>query len=89
MDAFIYFSEELPCGLDELEDALDAALRTHGEVCGSGTGAVGSNIDLFIQEVIWSKEEAVRLIRQALAEFLIPSKSTVMIDGTRFSLDDL
>jgi hypothetical protein len=43
MDAFIYTSERLPCGIDELEDALDTALGGRGEITGTGTGGVTSD----------------------------------------------
>ena len=51
MGAFIYTFERLPCGADELEDALETALRGKGEVTGTGTGPAGCNFDVFSRTV--------------------------------------
>jgi len=50
MDVFIYFNGQIRAGLDEQEDALDAALGGQGEVTGSDTGEIGSNIDIFVKD---------------------------------------
>jgi hypothetical protein len=86
MDAFIYFDERLPVGLDSLEDALDSALTGFGEVTGTGTGQLGSNIDVFVDDGSYSKHELVQVIRHALSEFELPKSSRVVVDGENFLL---
>jgi hypothetical protein len=86
MDAFIYIVGGLPRRIDELEDALDSALGDRGEVTGSGTGQAGSNIDVLIKDGAMSGEQALLLIRQALAEFALPGTTRVVIDGTEYPL---
>ena len=86
MDAFLSRTERLPCGLDELEDALDSALGDRGEVTGSGTGRTGSNIDVFIRDDALSEEQDLRLIRRALADYGLPDTTRVVIDGRGHSL---
>ena len=86
MDAFIYMNERLPCGMDELEDALESALGDRGEVTGSGTGRTGSNIDVFLRDNAVSEEQALLLIRRALANYGLPGTTRVVIDGTEHPL---
>jgi hypothetical protein len=86
MDAFIYTAERLPCAIDELEDALDSALGGRGEVTGSGTGRAGSDIDVFIEDSAMSEEQALLLIRQALADYGLPGITRVVIEGREHTL---
>ena len=86
MDIFLYMTGRLPCGIDELEDALDSALGDQGEVTGTGTGQAGSNIDIFIEEGGLSKEQALLLIRQALADYGLSSATKIVIDGSEHPL---
>jgi hypothetical protein len=86
MGAFIYMIDRLSCGMDELEDALDSALGDKGEVTGSGTGRAGSNIDLFIRDDAMSQEQALLLIRRALADYGLPGTTRVAIDGREYPL---
>jgi hypothetical protein len=86
MDAFIYTIERLPCGIDELEDALDLALGGRGEVTGTGTGPAGCNIDVFIKDGAMSEEQALLLIRRALADYELPDTTRVVIDGRERTL---
>src|SRR5262245_12594864 len=86
MDAFVYFCEGLPIGLDELEAALDRALGSRGEVTGAGAGLAGGNIDIVISDPGVSAEKAVELIRSALALFDLPASSQLIVNGERFSL---
>jgi len=86
MDVFIYFHERLPVGLDELEDALDAALGDQGEVTGTGTGETGSNLDLLVSDTTMTEQEVVQLIRQSLKKFAIPNTSKIVIGGKTFSI---
>jgi hypothetical protein len=80
MDIFLYFTERLPCGLDELEDAIESALGDFGEVTGVGTGELGSNIDITIDNQDISKDAAIQLVRSAIAQFDLPSTSQMVID---------
>jgi hypothetical protein len=66
MHAFIYFCCPLPVGLDELEDALEAALGQLGEVTGSGTGLAGSNLDVRFEDDKLTKQAAEQLLRAAV-----------------------
>jgi hypothetical protein len=86
MDIFIYVTGRLSCGIDELEDALDSALGDRGEVTGTGTGQAGSNIDIFIEEGGLSEEQALLLIRRALADYDLPGAIKIVIDGSEHSL---
>lgn len=86
MDIFIYMTGGLPCGLDELEDALDSALGDRGEVTGTGTGQAGSNIDVFIEEGELTAEQALLLIRRTLADCEVPASTKIVIDGSEHSL---
>jgi hypothetical protein len=86
MDVFLYFTERLPCGLDELEDALDAALSNVGEVSGTGTGESGSNIDITIEDEDITKGQVAALIRSALSKYSLPSSSQMVIDDEEFSV---
>ena len=86
MDIFIYMTGRLPCGLDELEDALDSALGDRGEVTGTGTGQAGSNIDVSIEEGELSAEQALLLIRRTLADYDVPASTRIVIDGSEHSL---
>jgi hypothetical protein len=82
MDAFIYFVDRLPCGLDEIEDALNSALGDKGEVTGVGTGQTGSNLDVFVKDDAMSEKQALLLIRQTLADYELPGTTRVVIDGS-------
>jgi hypothetical protein len=86
MDVFIYVVGRLPCGIDELEEALDSALGDKGEVTGSGTGETGSNIDVFIRDDAMSEEQTLLLIRRALADYGLPDTTRVVIDGREHTL---
>jgi hypothetical protein len=86
MDVFIYTYGRMPCGLDEIEDALESVLGDRGEVTGTGTGQAGSNFDLFIKDDTISEEQALLLVRQALADFELPGGTSVIIDGSRYPL---
>jgi hypothetical protein len=86
VDAFLYFHKPLPCGLDEIEDALDEVLRGIGEVTGTGTGATGSNLDIELSDDGLSRERLVSLIRKATARFELPPSSRLLIAGEEFSL---
>lgn len=86
MDVFIYFNERLPVGLDELEDALDAALGDEGEVTGTGTGGSGSNLDLFVKDGTMTDVEVVGLVREALTVFAVPKSSKIVIGDKKFSI---
>jgi len=86
MDIFLYFSERLPCGLDELEDAIDSALGELGEVTGVGTGEMGSNIDVTIENEEIPKETVVQLIRNALSPFDLPPTSKMVVDEEELEL---
>ena len=86
MDAFIYIKGRLPCGLDEIEDALDDALDGQGEVSGTGTGEVGSNIDVTIDDEEVEAAAVVALLRSALSRFSLPESTTSVIGNDRFSL---
>ncbi|WP_406697217.1 hypothetical protein V5E97_00125 [Singulisphaera sp. Ch08] len=77
---------KLPCGLDELEDAIDSALGDRGEVTGTGTGQVGSNIDVFIEEGDLSKAQALQLIRRILVDYGLPAATKIVVDGCEHSL---
>ena len=89
MDVFLYFNDRLPVGLDELEDALDAAFGDKGGVTGAGTGEMGSNLDLFIKDRRMTVEEVVEVIRNALAKFAVPRRSKIVIgDGEYTVLQD-
>lgn len=87
MVIFIYTNGRLNSGIDELEDALDSALGERGEVTGTGTGQVGSNIDIFIEEGMISEEQALLLVQQVLVEFGLPSATKIIIDGIEHTLD--
>jgi hypothetical protein len=86
MHAFIYTFGRLPCGMDELEDALDTALGGRGEVTGAGTGPAGCNIDVFIEDGAMSEEQVLLLIRRALADHGLPGMTKVVIDGREHTL---
>lgn len=86
MDAFIYINGRLPCGLDEIEDALDDALGDHGEVSGTGTGEVGSNIDVTIEDDEMEPAAALAILRSALSRFSLPQSTTIVIGEDRFGL---
>jgi hypothetical protein len=86
VDVFIYFNERLPVGLDELEDALDAALGDIGEVTGTGVGESGSNLDLFLNDIDMTDDEIVGLIKRTLSAYKIPKSSEIVIGEKRFSL---
>ena len=83
---FIYTFEPLPCGIDELEDTLDSALGDRGEFTGTGTGRAGCNIDVFITDGAMSEEQALLLIRRALADHGLPGMTRVVIDGKEHTL---
>jgi hypothetical protein len=87
MDMFIYFSEPLGCGLDEIEDALDGALDGIGEVTGSGVGKSGSNLDIRIKSAKVSQEEALGLIRDALSPFNLPKSSRITIGNKQYPIE--
>lgn len=86
MNVFIYFNERLPVGLDEMEDALDAALGDKGEVTGTGTGERGSNFDLFVNDSDITADEIVGLIRKALVVYKVPKGSKIVIGEKNFSI---
>lgn len=86
MDAFIYTFERLPCGIDELEDALDTAFGGRGEVTGTGTGPAGCNFDLSIEDGAMSEVQALLLIRRVLADHGLPGMTRVVIDGREHTL---
>ena len=86
MDAFIYAFVRLPCGIDAMEHALDTALGGRGEVTGTGTGPAGCNIDVFIKDGAMSEEQALLLIRRALADHGLPGMTRVVIDGREHTL---
>lgn len=90
MDAFLYMTERLSCGLVELEDALDCELGDRGEVTGSGSGSgsgqTGSNIDVLIRDDTLSEEQALRLIRRVLADHGLLDTTRVVIDGKEYPL---
>jgi len=86
MDAFIYTAGRLPCAIDELEDALESALGGRGEVTGSGTGRAGCNLDIAIEDGALSEEQALMLIRRALADYGLPGMTRVVIDGREHTL---
>ena len=79
MDIFIYFRERLPCGLDEIEDRISDALGDLGEVTGSGAGVAGSNIDVEITDEDTTEDEALKIIRGAVAELKLPASTAVDI----------
>lgn len=85
MNLFIYFYDRLPCGLDEIEDELADALREFGEVTGAGTGVSGSNIDVEIDNKI-AEAEALKIVREALADLNLPSSTVIKINGKEHSL---
>ena len=66
MDVLIYFSEELKTSLDEIEDALNQAFESKGEVTGTGRGNVGSNIDIKITDTSISDSATIEIIHKAL-----------------------
>jgi hypothetical protein len=72
--------------MDELEDALDSALGDTGEVTGSGTGRTGSNIEVFLRDDAVSEEQALLLIRRALANYGLPGTTRVVVDGREHPL---
>ena len=86
MDVFVYFYEPLPCGVDEIEDALDKALRDAGEVTGSGVGAKGSNVDIFISDESLPVARVVDLVRQALLPIHLPESSRIVVGGRKFEI---
>jgi hypothetical protein len=86
MDAFISTFEQLPCGIGELEDALDKAFGGRGEVTGTGTGPAGCNSDVFIEDGAMSEEQALLLIRRVLADHGPPGMTRVVIDGGEHTL---
>jgi hypothetical protein len=86
MDIFIYFFEQISYGLDEIEDALNEAFGTKGEVTGSGTGESGSNIDIEIISEDITKSSALVIVRKALSEFDLPLSTIVEVDGEEYRL---
>jgi hypothetical protein len=86
MNAFVYRNGRWPGGIGELEDALDRALGSSGEVTGSGTGPAGGNIDLFIEDDALSDGQVLQLIRNALADDEVPESIWVVIDGRRYPM---
>jgi hypothetical protein len=86
MDVYINLIEPCPCGIDELEDALDRALGNRGEVTGAGTGQTGSNIDVFIEDDALSDRQILHLLREALVDYGLPGSTSVVIDGRRYPL---
>jgi hypothetical protein len=86
MDVFLYFSDRLPVALDELEDTLDRALQGVGEVTGSGTGEMGSNIDVLVKNENLSKTQVVELVRKALTGLDLPQSSRIVIEDERFPI---
>jgi hypothetical protein len=57
-----------------------------GVVTGSGTGQAGSNIDVFIEVGGLFEDQALLLIRRALAEYDVPRATKIVIDGNEHSL---
>ena len=85
MEAFIYLKEPTGYGLDELEDALTAALGTAGEVTGIGRGTMGTNLDVeFFEEI--GESRALSILREALAEFALPASAEIVIEGRNHRL---
>jgi len=89
MDVFIYTYEPLPCGLDEVEDALEAALGDRGRVTGGGTGIsdARSNFDLLIKDGVLSEEQVLSLVRQVVLDLDLPKGTMVDINGKEHLLD--
>jgi hypothetical protein len=67
---------------------MDAFLSTggRGEVTGTGAGPAGCNIDVFIKDDAMSGEQALLLIRQALADRGLPGMTRAVIDGREHTL---
>jgi len=86
MEIFIYFYKQLPIVLDELEDALEAALAGVGKVTGVGTGTAGSNIDLAVDGSV-SEVEALSLVRKTLEQFELPRSSKIVIGKNEYLLE--
>ncbi|MEV0733225.1 hypothetical protein [Polymorphospora sp. NPDC050346] len=62
----IYFTDELPCDRDDIEDALD---ELDGfEVVGAGKGVLGSNLDVEVAESI-PRARAVSMVTGVLRRF--------------------
>lgn len=78
--------DRLPCGIDELEDALETALGDRGEVVGTGIGLAGSNFDLFIRDGAMSDEQTLLLIRRVLPDHGLTGMTSVVIDGRKYTL---
>lgn len=86
MNMFLYVRERTSIGLDEIEEAINAALQGVGEVTGSGTGVSGSNIDIEILDACVDVSSIVQLIRNALATFNLPHSSVLVAQGVEYRL---
>ena len=68
-----------------VEDAIDEALGSDGDVTGAGTGENGSNLDLFVEDDALADDKVVGLIQDALRPFTIPDNSEIVIGTKEYS----
>jgi hypothetical protein len=86
MTVYVYIFGRLPCGKDEIEDALESVLGDRGGVTGSGSGPAGSNFDMLINDESMTGSQVLTLARQGFADFNLPVGTIVDLDGARFPL---
>jgi hypothetical protein len=86
MDACVYFLSPLPCSLERLEDAVEDVLQHQGEIIGAGQNAHGGNIDVRFKGRTYPRDQALKLLREAFAEFALADRGKIVIDGEEFPL---
>ena len=72
-----------------MEDAIDDELAGKGEVTGIGMGESGSNIDIEIFAESIGKLSALKMIRDGLIHFKIPSSTLIKINGEEFPFHEV
>ena len=68
---------------DEVEDALDRALGSDGQVVGAESGSSGSNLDL---EISGDPERALTRVTAVLKELGMPADTYLVMHGRRHHL---